>query len=197
MGTRMAGRDCYLSPEDVVGVGRRGRLPIPTNTAVYRRSLFLEHGGYLPELKWHSDWYITAALAFEYGMCYVPDALACFDLHPTSYGRRGMLGPEQRRVVGEVVAALGRCTPEARDRVRRSSALAMFGLTGLRALASRRKDWWYITPLLVRRALRRSLEAAGRRMAPSKLAELYVRNIYPLGASDPHVQHGRQQEGNQ
>src|SRR5205807_8530675 len=74
--TGMPRHHCYLSPTDMVELGKRGHLAINNQNAVFRKSALLEAGGWLPELHWFSDWFGGYVVGFRYGMCHVPEVLS-------------------------------------------------------------------------------------------------------------------------
>ena len=179
MGAGMADRACYLSPDDLVKVGRRGKLPIPTCSVIMKRSTLDECGGFLPEFRWHADWYAITVPAFRYGMCYVPEPLSNVHLTPASFSRKGMRSQEQIEVLTRLLDRLN--SPGCADvvpRIRDSAALNMFGLTVVRLMMSRREYRHFLTAMLVLRASHRSLEVLGRRILPGPIARLAVRLLY-------------------
>jgi glycosyltransferase involved in cell wall biosynthesis len=179
MGTGFAAQRCYLSPDDVVGVGRRGRLPIPTSSVILKREAVERCGGYPDDLRWHVDWFVTAVIAFRHGMCYVPEPLSNVYLTPASYSRKGMNSDAQVEVLSRLLDRLN--SPDCADvapRIRDSAALNMFGLPAVRLLLSRPEYRHFFTPLLLLRASHRSLEVTGRRFLPAPFARLVVRLLY-------------------
>lgn len=75
MGVGMAEHPSYLAPRQLVGLEQAWRLFIPSHTALVRRGAALEVGGFIPELKWHCDWFLLYTSAFRHGMCHVPEPL--------------------------------------------------------------------------------------------------------------------------
>lgn len=183
MGAGMAPCACYLSPDDMVRVGRRGKLPIPTSAAILKKQPMEECGGYLPELRWHADWFITAVLAFRHGLCYVPESLSNVDLVPASFSRKGMRSEEQRRIITLILDKL--CSPACADiapRIRDSAALAMFGWPLLRLVAGNHQYRRFFTSLLAFWCSYRMAEVWGNRLLPRPLARLALR-AYQLKSS--------------
>lgn len=64
----------YLSPDDVAEV--IAGMAVYGHTAIVRSDAFYEAGGFIPELKWHSDWFFCLVIAFRYGLIYFPEAVA-------------------------------------------------------------------------------------------------------------------------
>jgi glycosyltransferase involved in cell wall biosynthesis len=179
MGAGIASRPGYLSPEDLVRIGRRGKLPIPAGGAIIRRKALLEAGGYLPELRWHVDWYAIMVIAFRYGLCYTKEPLFNIYLASGSYSRKGMASLEQREVLTHLLERLSR--PECADvapRIRDSAALALFGMPLIRLLIKYPQYRRFLTPHLVLWAIYRGAELAGKRILPEPLARLCVRLLY-------------------
>src|SRR5262249_8886268 len=98
MGLGISDKPAYLSPDDLIQVGRRGKLMICSSSAIMRKKALFEAGQFIPELRWHCDWFANYACAFRYGMCFVPEPLSDFYLHPTSYYHRGRKSAEHAQV---------------------------------------------------------------------------------------------------
>ena len=87
-GVGIAKTPCYLSPKELVAVEKRGRLFIPSNSVIMKRTALMEVGQFIPELKFCCDWYAMYVAAFRHGICYVPEPLAIFHVQPNSYYHR-------------------------------------------------------------------------------------------------------------
>src|ERR1043166_922595 len=61
MGVGMGDKPCYISPAQIVSLERRDKFFFVSNTAVYRREALLEVKLFIPELKWHADWFALYA----------------------------------------------------------------------------------------------------------------------------------------
>lgn len=81
----LSDRPRYVSPEEVVKVVGPNSLWIAGVTCVVKRTAFIEVGKYLPEMEWFCDWFAFHAIAFRYGICYIPEALAALRVLPDSY----------------------------------------------------------------------------------------------------------------
>jgi glycosyltransferase involved in cell wall biosynthesis len=179
MGMDMADRPCYLSPDDLVQVGRRGKLIIPSSSAMMRKEALFEVGTFIPELRWHCDWFANFSCAFRYGMCYVPEPLSDFYLHPTSYYHRGRKSAEHVRVLRTLLDYLS--SPQFADiapRVRDSLALGLFGMPMLRLILQHAKYRQFFTPRLAARALYRTAEVNGKKYLPKPVANWVINRLY-------------------
>ena len=76
---------CYLTPAQLAA---RPGVCIPGHTAIFKRKAFAEAGGYLPELRWTSDWFSNRVIAYRYGACFIPECLSLFRDTPASYSTR-------------------------------------------------------------------------------------------------------------
>lgn len=180
----LAASPIYLSPDDLVGRERAGRLVIVSHTAVMKLAAVKEVGGFLPQLRWHCDWFATYASAFRHGLCYIPEILSEVNLHRASYYGSGRRRQEHDRVMEDLLVQLNR--EEYRDvaeRVRESGALALHAVPMLRAILRRREYRHFLTPLLVRKILWRQVQLLGRRYLPAPLARFAVRWILRQKAS--------------
>jgi len=66
----------YLSPQEYRRQLRGGIIWMSGNTVLVRRSAFVEAGGLMEELKWHSDWFVNLVVALRHGACVVPEVLS-------------------------------------------------------------------------------------------------------------------------
>jgi len=60
------------------------------HTCIMKKETFLEAGGFLPELRWHADWFNLLVQGFRHGVCFVPEALAALRILSTSYSAHGI-----------------------------------------------------------------------------------------------------------
>lgn len=73
----------YLEPESLAARFNGGVMQ--TNTVISRRDKLLLTGAYLPELKWHCDWWTFSLLALNYGACYAPQIMGENRVDPHGY----------------------------------------------------------------------------------------------------------------
>jgi glycosyltransferase involved in cell wall biosynthesis len=165
----------HISPDRFHRILRAGSVPLGIGTALIRRDALVEVGTYLPDLRWHSDWFAIHAIAFRHGF-YALDANLCWNRSAEgSYSSRGMHDPVlQREVVLNIVARLH--SPQFAD-LRRAlerspAAMSTFIRVLLPALAARPRygamflkvsAWWLGQMLRGRRpdALRRAFGRLG------------------------------------
>lgn len=81
-------RPRYFSPDELALVIKGEH--IPGHASIVKRELLLEAGGFIPELKWHCDWFALHVIAFRYGICYIPEPLAAMRVHAGSYSTSGV-----------------------------------------------------------------------------------------------------------
>jgi len=179
MGAGMANRACFLSPQQLVEVGRRGKLLIPTCSTIMKRQPLIEAGRFIPDLKWHCDWFATLVPAFRHGMCYVPEPLSLFQISSGGYYNTGRKAAEHQAVLQRLVQLLSSSEyADIRDQVRESGALCMFGLPMLRILVSDTHYRFFINATLLSRTLRRTAELTGKRLLPKWLARRVLDLLY-------------------
>ena len=143
-----------ISAERFHRILRAGPVPLGIGTALIRRDALMEVGTYLPDLRWHSDWFAIHAIAFRYGFCAL-DANLCWNRGSDgSYSSRGMQDRvRQSEVVLNIVKRLH--SPQfaylRRSLERSPAAMATFMRTLLPALAVRPRygamflkvlTWW-------------------------------------------------------
>ena len=134
----------FITPEQFRRFLRRRFVWLAANTALIRRDVLLEVGGFDPRLEWHSDWFALYAIAFRHGFCAVPRSLAWFRVASDSYSMRGMRDARaQRKVALEIQRKLR--TPAFRDIdaavMAAPAAMSTFMRATLLALAARPR--WY------------------------------------------------------
>ncbi|HET6882540.1 MAG TPA: glycosyltransferase [Pirellulales bacterium] len=138
----------YFAPEEFEK--RIGQGSIPGHASIIKRSSFQAAGGFLAELEWHSDWFVSLVVAFREGICHVPETLSLLTDMPQTYSADGMRSEKQ---LGVLNAVLNRLTSadyaDVLPSFQRSGAMGAFGLPLLRS-AARRPDLWTksILPLL-------------------------------------------------
>jgi len=76
---------------------------------VAQREALLEMGGFLPQLRWHSDWFSYWAIALRYGACSIPETLAMMRARTSTYSSAGMsVATDQNAVITAVFDTLKR-----------------------------------------------------------------------------------------
>jgi len=140
---------CYITPAALAE--RIAGMPIFGCCTTMKRSIFLECGGYLPELKWHCDWFASLVMAFRHGICYIPQPLAvATGDRPGSYCFEGM---KDIQVQTEVMATAIRLlkSPRYRDVLPyfiRGGVLHSFSLSSVRAVQLN-SDLWDMESILL------------------------------------------------
>ena len=186
MAAGMPDRPCYLSPDELVRLGRRGKLCIITSSCIVRRAALAEAGGYFPDLRWHADWFACYIPAFRRGVCFLPEVLSLANILPRSLYQAGHSSPAHRKVLLNLLEQLDSpACADVRPRVRDSGALSLFGLPMLRLICSRRSHWPYLNVTYLRRTLRRSGELAAKRVMPRWLARRCLGIFYPPPQPEP------------
>ncbi|HQU45885.1 MAG TPA: glycosyltransferase [Pirellulales bacterium] len=130
----------YFGPGEVEKLV--GRAFIPGHASIIKRSSFKAAGGFLPDLEWHSDWFLLLVVAFREGICHVPETLSLWTSTPQGYCSEGMRSDKQIAVLNALFDRLA--SPEYADvagAFQRSGVLSVFGLPVLRTAASRSDVW--------------------------------------------------------
>lgn len=92
-------KEHFLTPEMFLKRLRRSYVWMSGNTVLARRSALLEMGGFLPELRWHADWFGFFVPAMRYGVCVIPEVLAFMREVPQSYSRDGLKNKKKQEEV--------------------------------------------------------------------------------------------------
>jgi glycosyltransferase involved in cell wall biosynthesis len=181
MAVGMADRPTFYSPDELVQVGRRGKLAISSSSVIMRRDAFQDIGGFVPELRWHSDWFLNYACAFRYGACFVPESLSLVNILAQSHYTAGRRRPEHRKVLGKIMELISSpAFADIRPRVRESAALAVFEFPMLSLLWSHPEYRAFITTAFLRSALWRYAEITGSKFLPRWLARCVLNRLYRL-----------------
>lgn len=134
----------YLAPDSLKTRLARSYLWMSGNTVLARRDAVLAAGGFRPELKWHSEWFVFYVVALRHGACVLPETLALIRERPQTYSRAGMSDPIQQAAVLKALAA-AITDPQYRDVApvfrARPALLSPFGILMLRVLL-RRPTYW-------------------------------------------------------
>jgi glycosyltransferase involved in cell wall biosynthesis len=179
MAADMASRPCYLSPDELVRLGRKRKLCICANSVILKKTALLEMGGFSADLHWHADWLVDIIPALRYGICYVPELLTKVNLYTSSYYHRGRNSPEHIHVLDRLLARL--ISPQFADvapRVRDSAALALFEFPLLRLVLQKPEYRYFLTPRLLVLCVCRNAEVVGQKILPRPLARLFLRLLY-------------------
>jgi glycosyltransferase involved in cell wall biosynthesis len=180
----LADQPTFLTPEELVHLGKAGKLMISSSSVIFRKSALRDVGGFIAELRWHTDWFAAFVSAFRFGMCYVPEPLSVVNILPKSF-YTGRKESEQRVVLATLLELLN--SPgfsDVRPRVRDSGALCLFAIPMLRIMLSRREFWPFMNLTFLRRTLWRSAELTGKRVLPRWLARAVLKHLYQ-GRSTP------------
>jgi glycosyltransferase involved in cell wall biosynthesis len=130
----------YFSPDELQPF--IGHACIPGHATILRRSSFDAAGGFLPDLQWHSDWFLNFVVAFREGMCHVPEMVALLSESPGSYAAAGSRSEREVVAIGAIFDRL--LSPGYADvlpRFARCGVLSVFGPAVLQAAATHRERW--------------------------------------------------------
>lgn len=179
MAADMARLPCYLSPADLVRLGQAGRLMIVSHSAIMRKEALVGAGGFIPELKWHCDWFATFVTGFRHGICHVPEVLSLVNIQPRSYYKSGRRKSEHEAVLRRLLESLNSepCA-DVRPLIRDSGALSLFALPILWLVLGRLEYRYYVNLTLVLGTLRRSGELLAKRLLPDWIARLGLKLFY-------------------
>lgn len=166
----------FLSPHELVKVIKRKGGYIPGAASITKRSVLLEAGGFIPELRGHCDWFSSLVSGFRHGICYIPEPLAAFRMvEPGSGSAAHRQWTIQREILNHLFVLLGsREYQDVAPSFQSSAALACLPHI-LRALLADSPRWGYLSPNLVQHALWNELRRALLRMTPMALKEGLIR----------------------
>jgi glycosyltransferase involved in cell wall biosynthesis len=130
----------YFTPAEVEKLIGHGS--IPGHASVLKRSSFDAAGGFLTDLEWHSDWFMSLVVAFREGMCHVPEMLSLLTDIPQSYCNHGMRSEKQLVVLNAIFDRLVSADyADVAPAFQRSGVLSVFRRPVLQAAATRPDVW--------------------------------------------------------
>lgn len=179
MGTNMPQQPGYLPPDDLVQLGRKGKLCLVSSSGVQRRDFLLAAGSFPPPLRWHADWFAFYVTGLRHGVCFIPEVLSLANLLPSSFYQSGSRRLEHRQVLVNLLEMLH--SPAYADvlpRIRTSGVLSLFEWPILRLLLARREYRHLINATFLRQALRRSAELRAKKLLPKWLARWLLNRFY-------------------
>jgi glycosyltransferase involved in cell wall biosynthesis len=179
MGSNTPGRAGYLAPAELIRFAKRGRLTLSSQCSIFNKAAYIRAGACIPELKWFTDWFNTYVVAFRHGVCFIPEVLSVFYLHPNSYYNSAQSLPERRETMNRLLCFLE--SPEFADVspvVRESGMLGGFGYTMARVMIGDRAHRQFFNFPFLRHLLRRCAEVVGRRWFPDWLARACLKLFY-------------------
>ena len=161
----------YFTPDQIADL-LAGRS-IPGQAGIMRRDAFVEAGEFIPELKWHSDWFFNHVVAFRYGVVYIPKVFAVETARrPGSFCWEGTRNKaQQEEVLTNAIRLLK--SSQYRDVLPyfiRSAALFPFSYDAVHAVM-RKKELWDIETLLL---LQHSLFCWNTSMAAFRNNRAYI-----------------------
>jgi len=177
VGVGMGDAPCYLSPAEMIELERRNRLFITMHSVILKRVALIEAGKFLAELKWHSDWFAHYVIGFKYGICFVPEVLAVFNIHPESYYKRNRRNAKSYREVLEQMMKL-LSQPKYQDAaklIREAGCLFLFGMPMLKLMLSRPEYRRYITPRFLRKNLWHATKLQLKKITPTWVGNWYFK----------------------
>lgn len=168
VGQRMASKPCYLSPKELIQLGKEDRLQISSPSCIVKRQAMIESGWFYQDHAWHCDWFTYMVAAFRRGVCYIPEILSWFSLQHGSFSSN-MFNPERQRPVFRAMMRDLELFPEVSEAVRESHQLALFGST---ADLVRMGFWQYLTPGFVARRSKITTLRTLRRWLPKRVGQV-------------------------
>jgi hypothetical protein len=74
----------FFSPQECHRLFQKYGIWILSPTTIYNRQALLQAGGYIPELGSICDAFVALMMANRYGVCFIPETLACFRVSNTN-----------------------------------------------------------------------------------------------------------------
>jgi glycosyltransferase involved in cell wall biosynthesis len=123
-------RPCFLSSQNMATLLRHKYFLLAGHSSIIKRGSLLKAGGYIPELKWHCDWFASYVVAFREGICYLPENLAYLRLSSRSYSSFAKRsGKSQQEIIRVIMDKLkSPLYEDVYDAFRDSGILSIYGI---------------------------------------------------------------------
>ncbi len=166
----------YFDPEGLIALLCQNFFHMSANTGIYRLSAFRGAGGYIPELAWLSDWFVTIVIALRSGACYLPEQLTYVTMRDDSYSATNLCDTDkQRELVNRVVTLLSSpAYVDVAEPIHRAAILPEYHFRTLLWLLVTRQGRTFVSLRLVRRIAGRAIWSLLRPYAPIRMRR-YIR----------------------
>lgn len=88
-----------FSGEHVVKTLRSTNFWIPGHASIIKRELMIRYGRFDPNLQFLCDWFLIHSIALNHGAAYIPETLALWTQHPSTYSATIQSNIEKRNSV--------------------------------------------------------------------------------------------------
>jgi len=149
--TPLARSPVALSAAELVRACRRSPAIVATGYVI-RRELAIAMGGLDPALRWHSDWFLFAAIAFTSGYGFVPETFSTMTMGAGARYSDGVLDWTQERAVLRSLVERLNGLPAVAAGFRQGALLPRYDLRAIWLFRDRDLRWM-LTPLIVWRML--------------------------------------------
>ncbi|MDX2073995.1 MAG: glycosyltransferase family 2 protein [Alphaproteobacteria bacterium] len=158
----------YYSPEELAEHNRRAAIHFNGGANALRLDLVRKYKGLLPQLRWHSDWFLNLMVAFDTGVAYRPENFSMCRLEgEKSYSNNRFHWPSERHVIRTSILLLTQY-PKQAALFRRSALLPKFQVEAVPLFLTREMRW-FLTPLLLWRMVMFSLTYRSKYIFPRPL----------------------------
>jgi hypothetical protein len=145
----------YFSAQENAALCRRCGFSIPTNSTVYRRSLFLQYGGYQPEFASLCNFYSDVQILLRHPMAYIPETCGAIRIRQDSYGQMIRTNIAKRvRATSALLRRVLKEDPLFRRAMRTSGLLFNTGWFALPLLAAKPRLWPFLPGFFYQQARR-------------------------------------------
>lgn len=172
----------YLSSEEMVEILRKKMLHISGLNTIYKRSALMEAGGVIPELKSYTDFFPILAMAFRYGICYIPEPLVVSRIQQTQYSSRLLKDKKNHsEIINHMLNLLNSpAYTDVRPHFKKSLALAYLFSPVISILLSNLEFRYYLSPKLIFRTYWRTIKKRINPYLPLSLKNIYYyfRNMH-------------------
>lgn len=181
----------FFSPQEVVLLSRtKGFCPGNIcHTTVVNRLALIDAGiggvGYLPDLKWHCDFFAINVVAFRKGVCYIPQGFGVFRIVDHSYCRKIHPWEIRKAVYQKIVKYLD--SPEYADvkpLFQKSAILSHFTYSILRVILQNPVWYSYLNPVFIKRVWPATIRIIAVNIPLARRTVRFLKYLYRIAFLD-------------
>lgn len=134
-------------------IGARRALTFLGGPGFIRREAIIQAGGYKPELRWHTDWFLCLIVCLRHGFGYIPKPLVTFRIADSQYSHGRHDWRQQKPVIEAFMKLLQNEYAGEYEFFRRHAVLPAYDPQTLILLLRDSDFRHYLTPLLIWRLM--------------------------------------------
>jgi len=142
-GKKISEKPSYLSPDELVSVMQKKDVRIGGQNTIFRREQLMKTELLIAEIGPMSDWFLLLELAFQYGICYIPEQLTKMRIHEHAFSQKMLKqgDPYQQAIVFILKKLSGQSFTDVKMGFKRSGVFYQFGSTLIPHIGKIKRYW--------------------------------------------------------